>query len=159
MHKSIYLIGAIIAVAVIGSFALYNMPSNEATLNETKPDSMNQGAIPDANTQQNTWAIDYTPEALENARVENDLTILFFHANWCPTCRAAANDFAANAQDIPENVQIVKVNYDTASELKKEYTITTQHTFVAIDSQGNEVARWVGGELELLQEKVAEISQ
>jgi hypothetical protein len=45
---------------------------------------------------------------------------------------------------IPKDVVILKVNYDTATELKKKYSILSQSTFVQVDSQGNMYKRWLG---------------
>lgn len=39
---------------------------------------------------------------------------------------------------------ILKVNYDTSTELKKKYSILSQSTFVQIDNQGNMYKRWLG---------------
>jgi hypothetical protein len=57
-------------------------------------------------------------------------------------------------------VTIIRVNYndsdtDPAEEaLADEYGVTYQHTFVQIDENGNEVAKWNGGEIEELLERI-----
>lgn len=66
-------------------------------------------------------------------------TLLFFHAAWCPSCRALDADIAQHAGTIPENVVIYKVDYDTATDLKRKYGITTQHSLIEIDSNGEAV--------------------
>lgn len=68
--------------------------------------------------------------------------ILFFHAPWCPTCRAADADILKNAANIPSGTTIFKVDYDTSSEMKKKYSVTTQHTFVQIDANMTSVKTW-----------------
>ena len=79
--------------------------------------------------------------------------VLYFYANWCPTCRPADAEFKANANQIPDRVVLIRVNYndsDTDSEeeqLATKYGITYQHTFVQIDSNGNEVTKWNGGQI------------
>jgi thiol-disulfide isomerase/thioredoxin len=70
--------------------------------------------------------------------------ILFFHAAWCPTCRAVDADIVKNAQKIPAEVSIFKVNYDDATDLKKKYGVTYQHTFVMVDAEGNALKTWSG---------------
>ena len=70
-------------------------------------------------------------------------TVVFFHANWCPSCRAA--DAGISAGSIPENLTILKADYDSETELKKKYGVTTQHTFVLVDAQGEMIKKWVGG--------------
>jgi thiol:disulfide interchange protein len=68
---------------------------------------------------------------------------LFFHADWCSTCQNFEKQILAS-KDIPRDVIILKVNYDTATELKKKYSILSQSTFVQVDSQGNMYKRWLG---------------
>lgn len=69
--------------------------------------------------------------------------LLFFHADWCPTCQNFEKQILAS-NTIPKDVVILKVNYDTATELKKKYSILSQSTFVQIDSKGNMYKRWLG---------------
>ena len=79
--------------------------------------------------------------------------VLYFYANWCPTCRPADADFKANADKLPEDVTVIRVNYnDTATDaseeaLADEYGVTYQHTFVQIDEEGNKITSWNGGQL------------
>ena len=78
------------------------------------------------------------------ASLEGDI-VLFFHAGWCPTCRAVDTDIMNKVDTIPDGLTIVKVDYDRSQELKSRYGVTTQHTFVQIDNQGNKIASWTGG--------------
>jgi len=64
-------------------------------------------------------------------------TVLFFYASRCPSCRSADKDIRGNTSQIPENMLILRVNYDDAEELKQKYQVTTQTTFVHIDKQRN----------------------
>jgi thioredoxin 1 len=84
-------------------------------------------------------------EAAAAQAVTTGKTILFFHASWCPTCRAADADIIKNAANIPSGTTILKVDYDTSSAMKTKYGVTTQHTFVQVDSTMNAVATWRGG--------------
>jgi thiol-disulfide isomerase/thioredoxin len=78
--------------------------------------------------------------------------VLFFYANWCPTCKPADADFTKNSAMIPDDVELIRVNYndpDTDSaekELTKKYGVTYQHTFVQIDATGKVVTKWNGGQ-------------
>ena len=38
---------------------------------------------------------------------------------------------------------LIKVDYDTEKDLKKQYGVTIQHTLVQTDSDGNKIAKWV----------------
>lgn len=78
------------------------------------------------------------------ARAEEGDVILFFHADWCPSCRALENDIEANLSSIPSEVTILKTNYDTETALRQKYGITYQHTLVQVDSDGNMIAKWSG---------------
>jgi len=73
-----------------------------------------------------------------------DDVVLFFHASWCPTCKATEENLNADPTRIPAGLTIVKVDYDNSDELKQQYGITTQHTFVQVDADGNELAKWTG---------------
>jgi thiol-disulfide isomerase/thioredoxin len=70
--------------------------------------------------------------------------VLFFKASWCPSCVAVDKDIKANLNAIPESLTILEVDYDTSTELKKKYGVTTQHTFVQVDAQGNLIKKWSG---------------
>lgn len=70
-------------------------------------------------------------------------TVVFFHAEWCPSCKAAEAGIASG--EIPEGLTVLKADFDTSIDLKKKYGVVAQHTFVQIDSDGNEVKKWVGG--------------
>ena len=70
--------------------------------------------------------------------------VLFFRAKWCPTCKAVDADITSHIKDIPENLTILDVDYDTSTDLKKKYGVTYQHTFVQVDAQGNLLKKWSG---------------
>lgn len=95
--------------------------------------------------------IEYSSKVL--ADTANTKRVLYFYANWCPTCRPADANFKANIDKIPQGVTLIRVNYndsDTDAEektLADKYEITYQHTFVQIDKDGNPVARWNGGQI------------
>lgn len=80
--------------------------------------------------------------------------VLYFYANWCPTCIPVDKEIQNNTDRIPEDVVIIKVNYndsDTDSEekeLAKKHGVTYQHTFVELDDAGNAVQKWNGGSLD-----------
>ena len=64
---------------------------------------------------------------------------LNFHASWCPQCRLLDQDIKTNNDQIPDNVVIFKVDYDSATELKRRYGVTIQTTIVAVDANGNKI--------------------
>ncbi len=92
--------------------------------------------------------IDYSPELFASA---SELRrVYFFHASWCPTCRSADRAFFDAADRIPDDVVLFKIDYDSSDQLKRKFGVTFQHTFVLVDSDGEQVAIWNGGDIERL---------
>jgi thiol-disulfide isomerase/thioredoxin len=100
----------------------------------------------------------FSQSVFENAATGK--RVLFFFANWCPTCKPADADFQTNMSKIPDGVTLIRVNYnDTETDqaekdLAKKYTVTYQHTFVQIDANGKEITKWNGGQTEELLAKI-----
>lgn len=95
----------------------------------------------------------YTPENIKN--LTGTTTVLFFKASWCPSCRVVDRDIKNRIDSIPEHITILEVDYDSSTELKKKYGVTSQHTFVQIDKEGNMIKKWSGGNT--LNSVIAEI--
>jgi thioredoxin 1 len=70
--------------------------------------------------------------------------VLFFNASWCSTCKIARDNLTADPAAIPEGLTIVTVDFDEATDLKQQYGVTLQHTFVQIGPDGAELAKWSG---------------
>jgi pentapeptide MXKDX repeat protein len=87
---------------------------------------------------------DYSPEKI--AQAGNGDVVLFFHASWCPSCRALNSSIENNLGAIPEGLTILKVNYDKETDLKKKYGVTSQHTLVQVDANGELITKWSGGQ-------------
>ena len=81
---------------------------------------------------------------------KTDKTVLFFHADWCPTCVRLEKDIMSG--EIPADLTILNVNFDTYTDLKKKYGVTSQTTLVQVDSAGNELKKWLGWDLESIVE-------
>ena len=75
-------------------------------------------------------------DASKIAASDAEHILLFFHATWCPSCRALDTDIVKNAANIPAGVEIYKVDYDTSVELKRKYGVTTQHSIIEINKSG-----------------------
>jgi thioredoxin 1 len=85
----------------------------------------------------------YNTSLLANA--DKSPTVIFFHASWCPTCKAAEADINKNLDALKASgVQILKTDYDTSTELKKQYGVTSQSTFVKVDSKGAQIKKGQG---------------
>lgn len=98
--------------------------------------------------------IHYDQSTLDS--ISSNRRVLFFYASWCPTCKPADADFTQNLSKIPEDVTVIRVNYNDPEtdqeekDLAKKYGITYQHTFVQIDGAEEVVTKWNGGQLDEL---------
>jgi len=70
--------------------------------------------------------------------------VLFFNAVWCSTCQQARDNIEASLGQIPKDLVIVVVDFDDSIELRKKYGVTVQHTFIEIDSSGEQLGKWSG---------------
>ena len=89
--------------------------------------------------------IPYSSEALDEAISNRKRPILFFHAAWCPYCRAAESDIREHSDVLPSNITIMKIDYDTSRELRAQYGVIAQDTFVLLDPNKNEIIKWQSG--------------
>jgi len=158
---------AIIAILGIGAFTL-SQKSSEPDSMTKKDEAMMQKDNLDAMMKKDDSAmekddkmmddkmmssryVEYSKEAFNKA--SSTRRVLFFYASWCPTCRPADANFKENESDIPNDVTLIRVNYndpDTDQEekdLAKKYGITYQHTYIQIDASGKEITKWNGGQI------------
>jgi thiol-disulfide isomerase/thioredoxin len=123
-----------------------NSNANTATSivnSNSETDTENAADNPTQNNNQPGVFTEYNESLLANA--ENGNVVLFFSANWCPTCRALKAHINDNKEDIPSDLTILEVDYDTTTELKKKYGVTYQHTLVQVDANGEQITKWSGG--------------
>jgi len=151
MNKNIGIIIGIVVIVGIGFFAFSGEKTEKQnTTSEAQKEAVtNEVKTPEQpNTQEAVTASagsyeTYSPEKI--ARAETGDVVLFFHASWCPSCRALNGDIEKNVGAIPAGVTILKTDYDKETELKKKYGVTTQHTLVQVDKDGNLIKKWSGG--------------
>ena len=127
--------------------------SSSDTMSDTSDDKMMEGNETNTSDERMTNAyVAYSPQALEEG--VGKTRVLFFYANWCPTCIPVDKEIQANSTRIPEGTIIYRANYnDSETDANEEaladkYNVTYQHTFVIIDDEGNEVTKWNGGDLD-----------
>lgn len=82
-------------------------------------------------------------DADKSAYASTDV-VLFFNVEWCPTCKVARDNIESSLASIPSDLTIVIVDFETADDLRRKYGVTYQHTFVQVDTDGNELAKWSG---------------
>lgn len=95
----------------------------------------------------------YSKDALIKAQ-QKGRAVVYFWAVWCPTCKVLDAQLKERSNELPEDVTILKTNYDTEKELKKKYQIVQQHTLVQVDKEGNEVTKWIGGGIETIKQQL-----
>ena len=93
----------------------------------------------------------YSIQAVSEANSNRQKIVLFFHAKWCSECIKADAAFLLKATELPDNVVVLKTDYDTEKTLKTKYGVTYQHTFVQVDAEGNMLTKWNGGDLDTLR--------
>ncbi|MEL0626473.1 thioredoxin family protein [Salinibacterium amurskyense] len=150
MNKRILAVIVALAVIVIAAVSIVavqnsNDPADTAASTGGSQVSENSGDA-DSNVEPNANEsaaiandgggdyVDYSPSAIADA---DGRVILFFHATWCPQCVSADGDIKASG--VPSGITIVKVDYDTNQDLRAEYGVTQQTTFVEVDSSGAKV--------------------
>lgn len=162
MNKNL-IIAVVVGVVVLGGLGMFLMNQNQSKdisdnltkesnkMMEKESSTGNDGTVM---MEKSGKYIEFSNQAVEDNSSKR--RVLFFYANWCPTCRPANANFASQTDQIPEDVTVIRVNYnDTETDeaekaLAKKYNVTYQHTFVQIDERGNELTKWNGGQMEEL---------
>lgn len=147
----------VVVIAVLGivGFALLSRQKTNVSPVKTTGQATQESSLPKSQSKY----IEYTDGVLEKNLETN--RVLFFFANWCPTCRPVDKEITENTDRIPEGFVIIRVNYnDDATDSKEDalaakYGVTYQHTFVEIDKSGEVIQSWNGGDLDTLLGKIA----
>lgn len=121
-------------------------PNQKKSSNGAKADNANQVLNPGSYITLQDY------EGSKERYINSDV-VLFFNANWCSSCKIARDNIESSLDSIPSNLTIVLVDFDLETELRKKYGVTIQHTFVQIDKNGDELAKWAGS---LTAEQIAE---
>ncbi len=95
----------------------------------------------------------FSPATLKAAESKsNEKIVLYFWAPWCSTCTSVDDDIRSGHQKVPTDVMILRVDYDHEQQLRQQYNVTIQHTFIQVNSHGQPIATWVGGDITSLQQ-------
>ena len=105
-------------------------PAMEEAMMEDESDS-------DVAAEASTEYAVYSDEVIGNGKE----SVLFFHASWCPKCKANDGKLTSwyNSQEFGRS--IYKIEFDDAGDLREKYGVTSQDTFILIDGDGNEISR------------------
>lgn len=125
-------------------------PSASASAMSGPDSSAASPAMPDGQPDSDAEAMATEGAWIDQADYEGDPAafhesgdvVLFFAATWCPTCQASVASL--DEDGVPAGLTVVRVDYDSQTELKKQYGVTVQHTYVQVDESGNPVAKWTG---------------
>ena len=128
------------------------MMESEAMVESTDSMEPTEAMTDDSMMAESSGYVEYSESAY--AEAEGKQRVLFFHASWCPTCKIANAELLDRLADIPEDVVVFKVDYDTETELKDTYGVTYQHTFVLVDDDDQAVTKWNGGGVDAILNKV-----
>jgi len=82
-----------------------------------------------------THAIEFQPysaAALAAAQKADKPVVLQFRADWCPTCRIQDKVLQTLKSEPGLDVTVLKVNFDTEKELKKQFKVQTQSTMIVL---------------------------
>lgn len=151
-RRSLSLVPAIVAVAVLAGCATASPTDVAGTPSPSAPASSSPAAPPSGDDSgddgaSDTEGADDAPAATAGAYVEYrdgiiDETpgtkVLFFHAPWCPQCRAVEESILSGT--IPDGMTIIKVDYDTETGLRQQYGVTLQTTVVYVDDAGERLS-------------------
>jgi uncharacterized membrane protein/thiol-disulfide isomerase/thioredoxin len=87
---------------------------------------------------------EFTQEAYVRAKAEGRPVLLYFWAGWCPICRAEEPGIreTVEAMDVP--VAGFRVDFDAETAMKRSFSVPYQHTTVLLNTNGNEVTRFIG---------------
>lgn len=141
--KSLFWVVVIIILIIIGAFGVYYFMGEDTKVDmETSADDSSEMPTNQIVAGEPGRYQIYTEDKLVMA--ETGDVLLFFRADWCPTCRALDKDIREHSGEIPTDLTILGIDYDNSSDLKQKYGVTYQHTLVQVDSKGNLIKKWSG---------------
>ena len=137
-------VGMIILIAFCSAYFFVTRGSQEISQpNSTSLTPPNESSTPSAPAASDTDSapgayLEYSEDLLAATK---GTKILFFHAPWCPQCRALESSIKSGS--IPNNVTIFKVDYDSNNRLRQKYGVTIQTTLVKVSDTGGELKKFV----------------
>lgn len=140
-----------IIIITIGFYFIKNNIDNQQKTNQN-PNQTTQSELPvDLSNY-----INYSEVNLKNSEKKGK-TILFFAATtWCQSCYELEKEILSRQTEIPRNITILKVDFDNNKTMDQKWGITTQHTLVFLDQNGQEIKRWIGGGIDTLLQQIKE---
>lgn len=139
MNKGLLSIAAVVMLLLIAGFLLLSKGDEQEQLTTPKAtSSQSQNSTETAPSSEGAGSYEeYSEAKLAEAK---GTKILFFHASWCPQCRALEADI--HEKGVPANTTIFKVDYDRAQDLRRKYGVTLQTTVVKVDENGSLISKF-----------------
>ncbi|WP_022891020.1 thioredoxin family protein [Agromyces subbeticus] len=140
---------ALTLVALTAMLALTGCASNGALITD-EPASTPMASAPSPTSPAATEATQTGPDVAPGAYLDyadgviaatEGAKVLFFHASWCPKCRAL--DEELRAQGALDGLTVFKVDYDSRTDLRQQYEVTLQTTVVFVDDAGEKISSTV----------------
>ncbi len=149
MYKKL-LISALVLVALVTVVSTYFVVVRNQSNNESSDNKSNLVSKDSQNTTNESSSSSASSEGeysnYTEAKFESSTgtRLLFFHAPWCPQCRELDADIKST--NLPEDITILKVDYDSNQDLRSKYGVTIQTTVVKVDDTGKLVEKYVAYE-------------
>lgn len=140
---------AFVLLAVVGC------NKKDASTTTTTDNSSETAAAPEDMTNSgitNTGLSDEAKKAAQTYTGQGSPTALFFHAEWCPACRAFKPTLEEVQAKYP-SVKVIDLNVDKQKEITKAFKITSIPSLFFFDKSGKFVESTTGG---LAAEKLEE---
>lgn len=62
--------------------------------------------------------------------------VLYFHADWCSTCKRLAANLKEDIGEFPEGTIVLEADFDKELQLRKEYNVVNQTTLLVFNAKG-----------------------
>jgi len=72
----------------------------------------------------------FTRDAFDAARADGKTTLVFFHAPWCPICKAQEPKVKAYLNGQHKDVVAFRIDYDSNTALRQEFKVDKQSTLI-----------------------------
>ena len=135
-------------IIIFGGFVFFKNGFNNFTTTKTQTSELRMDMLN---------YLDYSDGALANAQRKGKSVLFFAATTWCQTCLELEKEIIERQAEIPEGVTILKVDYDNDKAMNQRYGVTSQHTLVVLDKNGQEVKRWLGGGFDTLLQQLKTI--
>ena len=132
------LLAAVLLLLIIGSGVVYVLSQKNMKVDSGKVTQERAQEQPNPPGVTKGKYVDYTEQGFVSTQ---GTRLLFFHAPWCPQCRAL--DESIKTSELPEALTIFKVDYDSNQLLRAKYGVTLQTTVVKTDEKGDRLESYV----------------